>query len=64
MDEQTQDRKQLEYELEAVFDELMEGLPLTLEQINLLRYAVGFKEIKMDNGLKEMFNNMNVWGKK
>lgn len=65
MDEQAQDRKQLEYELEKIFDELMDGMTLTLDEINLLRYAVGFKPISLPNTfLQDMFNDMDVWGKK
>ena len=56
MDEQMMDRKQTEYELDEIFYKLLLGVTLDVEEINLLRWAVGFPEIKNASQIKALFD--------
>lgn len=56
MDEQMQDRKQTEWELDEIFYKLLMGVSLEIDEINLLRWAVGFPEIRNSSQIKELFN--------
>ena len=56
MDEQMMDRKQTEYELDEIFYKLLLGVTLDVEEINLLRWAVGFPEIRNASQIKKLFD--------
>ena len=56
MDEQMMDRKQTEYELDEIFYKLLLGVTLDVEEINLLRWAVGFPEIRHASQIKALFD--------
>mgnify|MGYP003352067126 CR=1 FL=1 len=56
MDEQMMDRKQTEYELDEVFYKLLIGVTLDVEEINLLRWVVGFPEIRNASQIKKLFD--------
>ena len=56
MDEQMMDRKQTEYELDEIFYKLLLGVTLDVEEINLLRWAVGFPEIRNASQIKALFD--------
>ena len=56
MDEQMMDRKQTEYELDEIFYKLLIGVTLNVEEINLLRWAVGFPEIRNASQIKKLFD--------
>ena len=56
MDEQMMDRKQTEYELDEIFYKLLIGVTLNVEEINLLRWAVGFPEIRNASQIKALFD--------
>lgn len=66
MDEQAQDRKAFEEHLERIFKDLEDGVMLTLEEIDDLRYACGLPAIHRRNQLlTDVFNDFaNVFGGK
>lgn len=56
MDEQMMDRKQTEQQLDEVFYKLIMGVSLEIDEINLLRWAVGFPEIRNASQIKALFD--------
>mgnify|MGYP003352370701 CR=1 FL=1 len=61
IDEQRQDQKVFQEHLERIFKDLEDGVTLTLDEIDDLRYACGLPAIPRKNQfLKEMFMDMGT----